>query len=87
MQFARLLLGGPELRIGSVADLRRFLVHTLCAVLLPYRRLRSRFQVIGKRVAARSLKQRLQMRVAPNAGREFLTIDLDIWPRLYLRLR
>jgi len=53
-----------------------FLVYAVSSVLSANRRLPSRLQVFGKRVAACSVEQRPQMCVATNAGSEAVAIGL-----------
>jgi hypothetical protein len=69
-------MGFSKPLIGGVADIGNFLVHAIFLVLLAIRRLRGSLQVIGKRVAACSIEQRLQMCVATNAGSEAVAIGL-----------
>jgi hypothetical protein len=75
MQSARLPLGFSEPLIGGPAY-RGGLVQVVFPVLWTNRRWRDRLQVIGKRTAAGAVEQRLQVRVAPDAGCEAVAIGL-----------
>ena len=76
VQQARLPMGFFEPRGGGVAYPGRFFVRALFAVVRRNGRPAGSLQVIGKRVAACPIEQCLQMRVAPNARSEAVTINL-----------
>jgi hypothetical protein len=76
VQRARLAVGFSEPLIRGVANARRLVARAVFCATSPDRRLASSFQVLGKRTAARSIKQRFQMCVATNARSEALTISL-----------
>jgi hypothetical protein len=69
-------VGCFEALIRGVANARRLLARTVFCGTLSNRRLASSFQVLGKRTAACSIKQRFQMCVATNTWSEALTISL-----------
>src|SRR5947209_17790088 len=69
-------MGFPKLLIGGVAYIGTVLLHAAFSVLFANLRLPSSLQVIGKRGAARSVEQRLQMCVATNTGCKAVAIGL-----------
>jgi hypothetical protein len=70
-------MGFSKPLIGSVADSGNVLVPAVLSGLYANWRMSTSLQVIGKRGAARSIEQCLQMRVATNAGSEAVAIGLS----------
>ena len=76
VQCAGLPMGFPKPLIGSVADSGNVLVRPVFSDLFAKWRMSTSLQVIGERVAARSVKQRFQMCVPTNSGSEAVAIGL-----------